>query len=439
MTFTNLTRLPIILFLIPMLYCSSNLKTTKRENPGQLSDWTLNHPVSSTHFIGIGSAKISNDKGDVQKAAKNSALQDIASQIKIKVIAHVGLSEIKGSNGNQSFDSTLYREKINSYTDAILEGVEIAETKNTPDGYYWVKIALNKEAYYTKINEKIENAKKLALDGLISAEDEDVLHRIHELLASLQAIDGFTANLLTCRIEEREIILNTEILRRLRQTMEDLRFEPVFDYLEINALDTVPDTIGFYLTYKKNPVENCPLIWSVSNNDVKLQVLPAKTSGLYPVYISSLSSSTGRTTVSATIDLGSIHDNLEKYGIRLPEGQFILARKKPALYLLGKGEFLESLAQETAGCNMFTVVSLEQEADYTMKCSFVIDSNIVIQKSIYKANGILDGALSKRGQPPSVQFRKTLNVGSAQSAQAAVESLKKEALHAAAKELLRAF
>jgi 5-hydroxyisourate hydrolase-like protein (transthyretin family) len=270
--------------------------------------------------------------GEVQKIARNRALEDISSQIKVKIESGTVASEITVQINKEFFDSSVFIQNIRTYTDAILEGVEIAEAKTTQDGYYWVKLILNKNEYFRKLNETVNNAKQIAVDALMAAEKSDPVKRVYELQTALKSIDNFKGKLLQCSLGGEEIILNTEILRRMRQTLNDFVIKASIDELETGPLESFPDSIGFYVIYQNLPVENCQLHWSVSNNDVKLLSLPGRSSGFYPVKISSLGSSAGKVIVTASIDFSPINEDLKNAGLKAPVGKFIISRKKPALF-----------------------------------------------------------------------------------------------------------
>ncbi|GEM_PF-6989161 len=415
---------------MPLFFCAPAVK----RNVIEKNDWTIHHPVSLTHFIGVGCVKMGAKIEDVQRAARNMALEDISSQIKVRVEGNTVVEETQKTIDGQTTDASIFNEKIKTYTESILEGVETVETKITPDGNYCIKLSLNKAAYFSKLNEKINKARSIAIDGLVAAEKTDPVSRVYELLSSLKAIDGFTSSLLKCSINNQDIILNTEILRRLRQALEDIQLKPAIPELALGALDTLPDTIGFYVYCKNIPVENCPLIWSASNSGVTLIKLSEQKPGFYPVRISGLSASVGKVTITASIDFIKIRDALKKLGLRLPTGTMVLSRAKPTVFATGKGEFIESLINELLNSSTFSMANSQESSDYTISASLSVDPDITTQRSIFQASGKLECSLN-RGEKQLIEIRRTVTAGNGRSGEAAVQTLKKEAVRIALQEI----
>jgi hypothetical protein len=426
-------------FFLLILNCASNVKTVSTSKSPNENDWIVNRPVSSTHFIGIGRAKISEDMGEVQKSARNSALDEISAQIKVKVVSQTLLIENHIETSNEVIDTSELISRISTFTSEILEGVEVAETKTTNDGYYWVKLLLDKNLYYSKLNEKINNAKQIALDAIIAAEKSSPINRIYELHTAQQSIKGFTGKMLLCQIDGDSIILNNEIIRRLRKTLDNIVISAPANEFGIGPLDTIPDSTGFYVRYQGIPVEKCPLHWSVSNNTVQLSDLPGSSTGFYQIKISSISSSAGKVTITAVIDIPSLREDLKKMGLKLPDGKFIISRRKPALFIQNKNTFTETLVNDLLNRDMFSLTDSITQANYVLNCSLKIDSNVTIQRSIYQASGFLSCSLSRRGKPFTIDIRKNITTGSGKSGDAAIQSLSKEAISICVKETIKAF
>lgn len=428
------------LLIIPCVIIFCCIGTAKNSSSQLIQDdWTINRPISDDYYIGIGSAKNTGDPGDVQAAARNQARADISSQIRVHVTSVEGVFDSSVESDSKHSYTSSYYSKISTFTESILEGVEIAETKYTPDGNYWVKMKLNKEAYRAKCNEQVNRAKSITIDAMRAAETADPIKKIYELNTALEAIDGFKSTLLTYRQGDKDFILNTEILRRLRQTLDDIQLKPATPELTIGALDSLADTIGFNVTYQNIPIVNCPLTWSASNTGITLLALNERQQGFYPIMISGLSASVGRISIAATIDLSSIRDNLENRGLQLPKGSFVLARNKPSVFPSGKEEFLESLVNELLNSKTFSMASKAETADYIIKGMFTFDPEVSIRRSIFQASGVLECTLFKQGIQSVLEIRQNITSGSGRSKDAAIQALKKQAIDIAVKEINQAF
>ena len=424
----------------PYLYCTAS-KTASGLNTShnKSSNWTRHHPVSSTDFIGIGSAKISDNIELMQKTAKQHALEDIASQITVTVAGTTIVEETDIVDNQKHSNSAKLSEKIVSYTSAILKGVSILETTEI-DGYYWVKMVLSKKDYYDEINKKVNNARTIAINHLLAAEKALPIEKIKELSKALEFIEGFSNELLRCNLGGQEIILNTEIYRLLQKTLNEIKITSTIDKLEIGASDSIPDSLGFSVSFNNNPFQNCPLIFSASNSDLEILTLPQTAEGFYPIKISSLTPSSGYVTIKASLNTKLFKSKILKKGFRFPEGKFIISRKTPSLHISGKScSFINNLVDEMVTINMFSKTPDNDSADYSIKGAFLIDPEITTQRSIFQAKGTINCSLSRLNNQPHVEIHKTISAGSGKSAEHAIESLKKEAVRVAIGELKKVF
>lgn len=433
------TNLFFALFLCLIHACSSTMDNNLTQKAKKQPDWITTRPLSTSHFIGIGSAKISQNLQEVHNTAKNEALKDISRQINVLVKSYDSISEIHLESDDSYSDSISYTGNIISFTDANLQGVEIGGTWTSDDGYYWVLMTLNRDEYYAKVNEPINNAKAIALNALSASEQAQPVGKIKELYSALEAIEGFSDELMRCTFEGRQIILNTEISRRLREALAAFRIEPLVDELEIGALAASPDSVGFRVYYNNTPLPDCSLAWSVSNNDVRLLPLSIDATGRYRARVSALSAAAGKVTVRASLNLHFIGKKLVERGFLIPSGTFIISREKPSLYIPKMDEFVQKLRNRLVDTNMFAILSAPEQADYILTGSLDIDSAVTIQRSIYQAGGFLECALKRGDASPVLHIRRSIRSGDGRSADRAVRCLQREAVEIAVKELNRAF
>lgn len=417
--------------------CATTIKQPSVLSTNPESDWTTHHPKSDIYYFGVGYAKKTGNPGDDQATARARARADISSQIRVHVTSVEGVFDSSVVSNGKSSITSRYQGKVTSFTEAVLEGVEIEDTKDTLDDY-WVKMKLSKKAYREKSNEQVDHAKLIASDAMLAAEKADPVNKIHELHTALEAIDGFKNKLLTYKIGSEEVILNTEILRRLRQVLDDIQVKPAVSELVVGALDSLPDTIGFYITYQNTPILNCPLTCTVSNNEIKFSPPTERQPGFYPLRVSELKASAGRINVTMSVDFPKILDDLKNRGLRIPSGSIVLSRYKPSIYPIEKDGYVESLINELLNSNTFSMATSADSADYTITCSLTINPNTSILQSLFVVNGTLKYSLKKLGYTQPEEKHITLNV-KGMSEDIAVQGLKKELVKVAVKEISSKF
>ena len=122
-------------------------------------EWVGNRPHSASHYIGIGSCSKFSQPYDYQTIAKKNALNDLASEISVRVQGQTFLNSLEV---NKSF-SEEFISNVSTSTDAKIEEYEIAgswENKNE----FWVFYRLDKGQYQAQKMAKKSAALNLAND-----------------------------------------------------------------------------------------------------------------------------------------------------------------------------------------------------------------------------------------------------------------------------------
>ena len=146
----------LYLYIIFFFGCSMNSLSN------QLSDWKSSQDNDS-YWYGIAIIK-KNGQENIQKIARDEAITEIASQIKIKI--------------NQDFKRVVkeYNYKIDEYSintlnsqiNNNLEEIEIVDFSDLKDNYI-LFARLSKQKYYSSIERKRMNAKEVAIEYLSNA------------------------------------------------------------------------------------------------------------------------------------------------------------------------------------------------------------------------------------------------------------------------------
>jgi hypothetical protein len=122
-------------------------------------EWVGNRPHSPSYYIGIGSCSKFSQPYDYQTIAKKNALNDLASEISVRVQGQTFLNSLEV---NKSF-SEEFISNVSTSTDAKIEDYEIAgswENKNE----FWVFYRLDKAKYQAWKMAKKSAALNLAND-----------------------------------------------------------------------------------------------------------------------------------------------------------------------------------------------------------------------------------------------------------------------------------
>jgi hypothetical protein len=122
-------------------------------------EWVGNRPHSPSYYIGIGSCSKFSQPYDYQTIAKKNALNDLASEISVRVQGQTFLNSLEV---NKSF-SEEFISNVSTSTDAKIEEFEIAGTWENKNEF-WVFYRLDKAKYQVQKMTKKSAALNLAND-----------------------------------------------------------------------------------------------------------------------------------------------------------------------------------------------------------------------------------------------------------------------------------
>ena len=119
--------------------------------------WVQARPMSDANYVGIGLCPKS--RPDYQESAKKNALNDLASEISVKV---EGNSLLYTLDRKSQFDES-YTSTINTKTSEQLEGYDLADSWENANEY-WIYYRLSKSEYARIKAERKQKAISQATD-----------------------------------------------------------------------------------------------------------------------------------------------------------------------------------------------------------------------------------------------------------------------------------
>lgn len=159
----KLSRLLIILIVALMAACKGKKDTATAGQQATIEmpppEWVGNRPHSSMHYIGVGSCSKLNRPYDYQTIAKKNALNDLASEISVRVQGQTFLNSLEV---NKSF-SEEFISNVSTSTDAKIDEYEIAGTWENKNEF-WVFYRLDKAQYQAQKMAKKSAALNLSND-----------------------------------------------------------------------------------------------------------------------------------------------------------------------------------------------------------------------------------------------------------------------------------
>jgi len=182
--------------------------------------WVASRPVSTSDYIGIGLAN--KGRSDYQETAKKNALNDLASEISVKVEGNSLLYTLDRKNSfDESFTST-----INTKTSEQIEGFELVDSWEN-GSEYWTYYRLSKAEHARIKAEKKRQAIAQATDLYTRAQASvaagDLKSAIDQDLRALLAMKAYWGENDEVMIGERSVPLANEVYNDLQRLTTGVR------------------------------------------------------------------------------------------------------------------------------------------------------------------------------------------------------------------------
>lgn len=184
-------------------------------------DWVSARPSGDFDYIGIGGCP--KTRPDFQESAKKSALQDLASEISVRVEGNSLLSSL---DTKAQFTET-YQNNIKTTTNELLEGYEQVDTWQNATAFH-VYYRLSKAEHARIKNAKKNQAIALAKDGYMRAQQQlvmgDLKGAFDQDLRALIAIKEYWGESDVVTVGDRQVPLANEIFADLQRLTNGVRF-----------------------------------------------------------------------------------------------------------------------------------------------------------------------------------------------------------------------
>lgn len=318
--------------ILLLLFTSQNFLKAQ-----EYPSWVEQRPLNMEYYIGIGSAIKDSLHAEYQYAAKEQALQDLASEIQVQISAEI-LQTITETAGIIEED---LRSQVRSSTQANLAGYELMGAWED-DSVYWVYYRLSKELYKLQQAERRIAASALAIDFYLKGKEKEIQMdaplALRFYLQSLAAIQDFlTQSPIRVEIEGKQVYLQNELIATLQDILNGIELfseqarmagksnQPLDKFLTVSAV--YRNSLG------KNTVQNnLPLEYKFTrgNGDLNGRVQTDST-GIARCRVSRLGAGHKLQLISAQFDLGQLQpeklNEMAKSIVRnlsVPQTRFII-------------------------------------------------------------------------------------------------------------------
>lgn len=197
-----------LLFALAAFLCYLPLSGQQKNRP----DWVRQHPVDRLNYSGVGMAEVS--EKDYQQKAKQNALSDLVSEIKVEIATHSLLNTIEEAGSVKQ----TFAESIRTQTREEIEDFRLVDSWQG-DNEYWVYYELNKNDYADFVEARRQKAIRNGFDfwykGNVVLRQGDLVTAIELFSKGMDAIRPVLNQELFCSYEGKTINLATELYAAL--------------------------------------------------------------------------------------------------------------------------------------------------------------------------------------------------------------------------------
>jgi hypothetical protein len=218
--------------------------------PQPKPEWVSARPVNSSYYIGIATCSKTTQPTDYQAIAKKLALNDLATEISVKVEGQTFFNTMEVNKAfNESFSSN-----VTTSSSEMLEDFEVAGIWEDKE-MYAIYYKLNKFDYQSKKAQKKENTLKAAFDYLVKGREAKKLGNIPSAIDlfyhGLFALKPYWTEVNQMKDESgKDIFIDNELFSEIRAVLADLRFETPLKNIVLSSYNAFKTQVPVMITYK---------------------------------------------------------------------------------------------------------------------------------------------------------------------------------------------
>lgn len=355
--------------MVSLLLC---LSMWAQEKPA----WVTQRPVNELSYSGIGVAR--KTEKDYAQAAKQRALSELASEIKVEVSVNSLLNTIDDNDQIRQ----VFAESIQTKSQAELERYRLIGTWQD-DQEYWVYYELNRSDYEEYMEARRQKAIQTGFDfwykGQVALQSGELMTAIELFSKGLEAIEPAIHLELNCMYENQTINLATELYASLAGVFNGVAVIVNPSTVEGTAFKGVVDPIAVGVYRNDVPLKNIRLTATFLSGSGDLSSLaPTDDTGVAALSIRNITSKQAQQEIRVSIVTELFKKDgsklnaalLKKIVSMLPEASLTitLAPEQMTAYLKAGRNDLKSLELSVKGIlttNFFDVASSPEGADLT--------------------------------------------------------------------------
>ncbi len=377
----------ILISLLVIGGCKSKKSTSKEETVvivPSAPEWINARPHNSAYYIGIGSSSKLAEPLSYQNTAKKNALNDLASEISVRVQGHTFLNSLEVNKiYTEEFMST-----ISTYTDEKIEDFEVAGIWEN-EKEYWTYYRLNKSEYQRQKTEKKNKALSAANDfylkGKAAENEANIALAFDSYMRGLFAMKEYWNEVNQYLSENGTIHLDNEIFSSMQRIGTGLRIKSELPKISLSAANGYQVNAPVVVEYSGKTAKGVSVSYSYAKAEYfKPRTVLTGNDGSTIINVSGVSTTEKNNQLSLAISLEplivsdldkSIQTGLIK-GIATDKKQVPIELITPAFLIQGSEL---AFGQPTSGKTLVSAASNELVKNGMRIATSAKDSNFIIQ------------------------------------------------------------
>jgi len=237
------------------------------KNLPQKPDWLVSRPISTSNYIGIGSATIKDNPNESLQLAKKNALNDLAGEISMNISNTSFLHQLAVNDVfNVTFDS-----RIQTTVNENIEGYQLIGTYQDQSNY-WVYYSLSKETYRLLKQQQMQKALDNALSKFAMAmqykHDFQYYNALLLFVKATEDIKQYLADPLITNYQNTEIYFGNLLFNEIVDCFNKLSIKPAIATMAVKRGQMIHnEKLTFTVRDRSgHPIENIPVIADYSGS-----------------------------------------------------------------------------------------------------------------------------------------------------------------------------
>lgn len=266
-------------------------------------DWVSNRPASPGYYIGIGSCSKIAQPLDYQVVAKKNALNDLATEISVRVQGQTFLNSLEiNKNFSEEFIST-----ISTTTDEKVENYEVAGIWEN-DKEFWIFYKLNRSEYQrqkqAKKNQAMASANDYYLKGKTAESLGNVTVAFDLYMRGLFAMKEYWDEVNEFQTENGKVFLDNEIYSSMQQLVNGLSIKSPVQKVVLSSENKFNQDVPVGVTFNGKNVKGITLVYKYARETyMKPKTIVTNDEGAGYINVSKVSSSEKSNNLDLAIDL----------------------------------------------------------------------------------------------------------------------------------------